>query len=98
MIGPQGTVYPNESEFTHIEADRQVVIRHVCAPHFSLTITLEPSSGGTLLRWEQRFDDDAIAQAMRHIVEPANEQNITRLCADLELQQAAGRPEPLPPA
>ena len=28
-VGPDGTVYPNESVFEHIEADRQVVIRHV---------------------------------------------------------------------
>jgi len=79
MIGPDGATYPNESVFANIEADRQVVIRHVCQPFFELTITLESSPGGTQLLWEQAFDDAAVAQAVRHIVEPANEQNLDRL-------------------
>lgn len=84
MIGPDGTSYPNESTFTSIEADRKVVIRHVVEPHFELAITLEPAAGGTLLRWDQALDDPAVAQALRHIIEPANEQNLDRLGAELE--------------
>lgn len=83
MIGPDGAAYPNESVFSAIAADRHVVVRHVCQPHFTLTITLMPSDGGTLLRWEQVFDDTSVAQAVRHIVEPANEQNLDRLEAEL---------------
>lgn len=88
MVGPDGTVYPNESVFVRIEADRQVVIRHICQPHFTLTITLEPAPGGTLVRWVQVFDDAAVASAVRHIVEPSNEQNLDRLTADV----CSGRP------
>jgi uncharacterized protein YndB with AHSA1/START domain len=83
MIGPDGKVYPNESVFVSIEADRQVVIRHVCQPLFTLTIKLEASADGTLLHWQQAFDDAAVASAVRHIVEPANEQNLDRLSAEL---------------
>ncbi|SCK15559.1 SRPBCC domain-containing protein [Vogesella sp. LIG4] len=83
MIGPDGTVYPNESEFTVIETGRRLVLRHVCQPHFQLTITLQPVDGGTLLLWEQAFDDAAVAAALQHIVEPANEQNLDRLAAEL---------------
>lgn len=85
MIGPDGKVYPNASVFTAIEPDRQVVIQHTSAPHFTLTITLEPTSNGTLLQWEQVFEDAAVAQAVRHIVEPANEQNLDRLSAEVGL-------------
>lgn len=85
MIGPDGKTYPNESVFASIEADRRVVIQHISQPHFQLTITLEPSFGGTLVRWEQAFADASVAQAIRHIVEPANEQNLDRLSADLGL-------------
>lgn len=85
MIGPDGTVYPNECVFASIEPDRHVVIQHVCAPYFQLSILLEPSATGTLLRWDQVFTDDAVAQAIRHIVEPANEQNLDRLGAELGL-------------
>lgn len=83
MIGPDGQIYRNESVFSRIEADRQVVIRHVCPPHFTLTITLEPSPEGTLVRWEQAFADAAVASAIRHIVVPANEQNLDRLSAEV---------------
>lgn len=85
MIGPDGTVYPNECVFSSIEPSRQVVIQHVCAPHFQLSIRLEPSGSGTLLRWDQVFADASVAQAIQHIVEPANEQNLDRLSAELGL-------------
>ncbi len=83
MIGP------DESVFECIETDRQVVIRHTCQPYFTLTITLEPSPEGTLLRWEQVFDDAAVASAVRHIVEPANEQNLNRLSAEVSRSDTA---------
>jgi uncharacterized protein YndB with AHSA1/START domain len=89
MIGPNGTMYPNESVFAAIETDRQVVMRHVCPPYFQLTISLEPEAGGTRLCWDQAFDDPAVAQAVEHIVVPANEQNLDRLSAELGLKWIA---------
>jgi uncharacterized protein YndB with AHSA1/START domain len=89
MVGPDGAAYPNESVFSEIEADRKVVIRHTNQPRFQLAITLEAQAGGTLLRWDQTFDDPAVAQAVRHIVEPANEQNLDRLSAELGLSNAS---------
>ena len=88
MIGPDGTAYPNESVFSSIEANRELTIQHTNQPHFQLTITLEPSPNGTLLRWEQTFADAAVAEAMRHIVVPANEQNLNRLSVALGLSDA----------
>lgn len=89
MIGPDGTAYANESIFTDIEPGQRVVINHVCEPYFQLTITLEPAGQGTLVRWDQVFADDAVAQAVRHIVEPANKQNLDRLSAELGLGNTA---------
>jgi uncharacterized protein YndB with AHSA1/START domain len=83
MVGPDGTRYANESVFAHIEADRQVVIDHTCAPLFRLTITLTPEGDGTRVHWLQVFEDPAFAQAMKHILEPANEQNLERLEREL---------------
>jgi uncharacterized protein YndB with AHSA1/START domain len=85
MIGPDGTRYANESVFAHIESDRQVVIDHTCAPLFRLTITLASEGDGTRVHWLQVFEDAAFAQAMKHILEPANEQNLDRLAAELGL-------------
>lgn len=87
MHGPDGTDYPNESNFVELVPAHKVVIRHDCLPFFTLTVTLKPVEGGTKLAWEQAFDDAQVAQAIKHIIEPANEQNLDRLTA--VLRQAA---------
>jgi uncharacterized protein YndB with AHSA1/START domain len=84
MIGPDGKSYRNESVFIAIEQDRRVVIQHISPPNYVLTILLEGTSAGTLVTWEQVFDDPAVANAIRHIVEPANEQNLDRLTAEVQ--------------
>lgn len=89
MIGPDGTTYPNVSSFASIEDDRKVVIQHTSNPQFQLTITLEPSTVGTLVSWDQTFADATVARNVRHIVEPANEQNLDRLSAALGLPPQA---------
>lgn len=93
MIGPDGSVYPNASTFSHIVENREVIVQHVCEPHFELRITLEPagtgSGSGTLLHWQQNFTDAAVAEAVRHIVVPANEQNLDRLSAELAAKPSA---------
>lgn len=92
MIGPDGMQYPNEVIFSEIDESRKIVMRHTNPPHFELTITLEANPSGTLLRWNQTFDDPSVAQAVRHIVEPANEQNLDRLSTELGLSQATQSP------
>lgn len=84
MHGPGGKSYPNESRFETIEAARKLVIRHISQPHYRLTISLTPTaSGGTRIDWLQAFDDDRVASGIAHIVEPANEQNLDRLTAEV---------------
>ncbi|MDR3618085.1 MAG: SRPBCC family protein [Paludisphaera borealis] len=89
MHGPDGKTYPNESMFVSIVPNSEIVIRHVCQPHFQLTITLQEHSAGTLLVWEQAFDDDSVAHTIRHFVETANEQNLDRLCAEIQSDAAS---------
>jgi uncharacterized protein YndB with AHSA1/START domain len=84
MHGPGGKHYPNESVFQDIEPSRRVVIQHVSQPRYFLTISLEPTDdGGTLVRWEQEFEDTRMASGIEHIVVPANEQNLDRLSAEV---------------
>jgi len=83
MHGPDGASYHNDSTFDAVVPGREVIIRHRSPPAFRLTIGLSPSVAGTLVRWEQAFDDPAVAAAVRHIVEPANEQNLDRLAAEV---------------
>lgn len=84
MHAPDGTSYPNESVFLAVEPNRRIVVRHLSKPHFELAITLERSAAGTLVTWEQAFNDPDVAASLKHIVEPANEQNLTRWQTELE--------------
>ncbi|MES2508405.1 MAG: SRPBCC family protein [Pseudomonadota bacterium] len=83
MHGPNGADYPNESTFVTLEPDRTIVLRHTNQPHFQLTIGLEATAGGTLVTWAQAFDDSDVAARVKHIVEPANEQNLDRWEAEV---------------
>jgi hypothetical protein len=47
------------------------------------------NGASTLLRGRQAFDDPAVATAFRHIIEPANEQNLDRLQAALAARSPA---------
>ena len=88
MHGPDGKNYPNESVFVQLEPDSKVVIEHVCAPYFTLTVQLVPVPDGTRLSWEQVFADAKTAQAVKQIVEPANEQNLDRMTQVLANESA----------
>ena len=83
MHGPDGHDYPNESIFTEIEPCKKVVIQHVNEPKFFLTIDLLPTENGTLLSWSQAFESSEIAERVKSIVIPANEQNLDRLSAEV---------------
>ena len=71
-IIPAGTLAPSA-----------VVIHHVSPPRYVLRVTLATCEGGTAIGWAQEFEDGAVADRIRHIVEPANEQNLNRLQAVL---------------
>lgn len=79
MHGPDGTDYPNESEFLEVVPNSRVRIRHLNSPHFELTISLEASAAGTLLSWFAEFENREFAERMRAFLEGANEQNLDRL-------------------
>ena len=94
MHGPGGKDYRNESQFVEIVLNALVRIRHVSHPHYTLSIALTASAKGTVVSWEQDFDDPKAAAGLRHIVEPANEQNLDRLTAEVA---AAGESPGSPP-
>ncbi len=87
MVGPDGVRYPNQNVFTELEPASRVVIRHDCQPFFTLTVLLAAVQEGTHLQWQQVFDDAHIAQAVKAIVEPANEQNLDRLTRALDVHK-----------
>jgi uncharacterized protein YndB with AHSA1/START domain len=79
MVGADGSRYPNQCVFTELKPGSRVVIRHDCEPFFTLSVQLTAVDDGTHLQWVQVFDDVRIAQAVKAVVEPANEQNLDRL-------------------
>jgi uncharacterized protein YndB with AHSA1/START domain len=89
MHAPDGKHHPNESVFASLDAPSTVVIQHVSNPRYVLTVSLAAHEEGTALRWEQEFEDKTVAERIRHIVEPANEQNLDRLQSVL----SAGSPD-----
>ena len=94
MHGPTGKNYANESVFREIEPNKRVVIHHVAQPHYVLTIVLEPTgNGGTLVHWEQEFENPKVADGIAHIVIPANEENLDRLTAEVLRESSAPGPE-----
>ena len=84
MHGPNGANFQNESVFRTLEAPSSIVIRHESPPRYVLTVTLAAHESGTQVTWNQEFDDPGVAGRIRHIVEPANEQNLDRLQALLK--------------
>lgn len=79
MHAPNGENYPNENLFKEIIPNKKIVIEHVFAPKFILTINLIPKGDQTLVAWEQDFETVELANTLRSMCEPANEQNMDRL-------------------
>lgn len=79
MHGPNGADYPNESVFQEIVPNEKLVIEHVVAPWYKLTVRLKPESETTLLTWDQEFESSQFAAKMRTLSETANEQVLDRL-------------------
>jgi len=88
MHGPDGSNHANESVFLKLEAPSTLVIQHVSPPRFVLTVSLETHEAGTAIAWAQEFEDAAVAARIKHIVEPANEQNLHRLQSVLSAEKS----------
>jgi uncharacterized protein YndB with AHSA1/START domain len=85
MHGPDGTDYPNEMVFRELVVPERVVLEHLgSVHHFFLTITFTEQAGKTLVGWRQVFDTAAHKEAIAQWVEPANEQNLSRLAFEVK--------------
>ncbi len=90
MHGPDGTDYPNQSEFLEIVPNSIVRIKHISQPHFELSISLEPTADGTLISWIGILENSAFAEKMRQFLEAANEQNLDRLALEVSTDTPKG--------
>src|SRR5690606_20599048 len=75
MHGPDGRDYTNEMVVREIEAPGRIVVDHVTAPAYGLTVTLEAAgNGSTLVGWDQQFANPAVEAGMEAFLATANEQ------------------------
>jgi len=79
MHGPDGIDYPNECVFRVVRPYQEIMIEHVVEPRFLLTVKLAPDEDGTSLAWDQEFETAEVAERLKVICGPANEQNLDRL-------------------
>ena len=90
MHGPDGSNYTNESIFVSIEPAQKIIVKHLSQPHFQLIIKLEGTASGTVVTWGQAFESPEVAASIKHIVEPANEQNLNRWQAEVATGVSSG--------
>jgi uncharacterized protein YndB with AHSA1/START domain len=83
MHGPNGGDYQNESVFREVVRPERVVLDHVSAPRFTMTISLGEEAGRTRVSWHQRFPTAAECDKVRGFALAANEQNLDRLAAEV---------------
>lgn len=79
MHGPNGTDYPNHSEFDEIVPEERIVIHHLNAPEFQVTAAFEEVDGRTKLTFRQVFVNEEFVEGARTFLMDANEQNFDRL-------------------
>lgn len=89
MHGPDGMNYPTENRFVRIVQDQLFEIEHLNGHHFVLTLELLPHGDGTKVMWRQTFDTAEHYQQLAAFIAAANEQNLGRLAAEVELTSGA---------
>lgn len=82
LHGPDGVDYPNLATFTAIEAPHLVAFNHNSGKQFTLRFL--PAAGGrTLFSLAMSFESAEAREAIRAVIEAANEENMDRLAASL---------------
>jgi uncharacterized protein YndB with AHSA1/START domain/ubiquinone/menaquinone biosynthesis C-methylase UbiE len=79
MHGPDGADYQNESIFVEIVPSSRIVLNHVSAPRFELTITIGDVGGKTRVGWRQLFESAEVRDRIARFAGDGNEQNLDRL-------------------
>jgi uncharacterized protein YndB with AHSA1/START domain len=82
MHGPDGTDYPNECRFVEVGADH-LVLDHVSAPRFRITVSFTAEGTGTRVVFRQAFEDAATCRLIATFALQGNEENLDRLAAEV---------------
>jgi len=85
MHGPDGKAYPNHHVFEEIVENTKIVMRHMSAPKFTMTMLFDDAQGGALLTWIHEFETKEIRNAIATLAENGREENFDRLANTLGL-------------
>jgi uncharacterized protein YndB with AHSA1/START domain len=84
MHGPDGKDYANAITIAELDPPEKIVVHHTSGPRYLLTVTLESTAdGGTLVGWNQEFENPDVGRRMESVVVPANEEVLDRLSAEV---------------
>lgn len=83
MHGPDGKDYKNQISVLEVVPSSKIVLHHVSGPRYLLTVTLESTSGGTTVGWNQEFENPDVGRRRAPILTSANEEVLTRLGAEV---------------
>ena len=86
MHGPDGTDYTNHSVFEDILPLERIVIHHLNAPEFHLSITFEEIEGQTQVTFSQLFEKPIESVHSKKFLSEANEQIFDRLNEVIKIQ------------
>lgn len=87
MHSPDGKDYKNKSIFLEIVKPKKIVINHVAAPHFILTITLDEEGNKTKVGWSMLFESVEMRNNIAKYAIDANEENFDRLEKEISLMK-----------
>jgi len=86
MHGPDGTDYKNKHIYKEVVKPERLVLEHVTAPKFLITVTLEEQGNKTLLNWHGLFES---AEQLEQVIkvfkaDEGMKQNVDKLEAYLK--------------
>jgi uncharacterized protein YndB with AHSA1/START domain len=92
MHGPAGKDFNNESRFVEIVAPERIVLDHITAPRFRLTVLFEELGDRTKITFRQLFETSSVYAQIKKFAVPGNEENLDRL-ASFVAERRAQEPE-----
>jgi uncharacterized protein YndB with AHSA1/START domain len=85
MHSPGGLDFMNQSTFVEVVKPELIVIHHLSGPQFQLTVNFTEHAGRTRITWRMSFASAEEYERVKTFAPTANEQNLDRLEAQLEL-------------
>lgn len=79
MHAPDGTNFANHNVFDEIVENARIVMRHVGAPKFTMTMLFDDEGEGTRLTWIHEFESEHVLNSISKLAEQGREENFDRL-------------------